>query len=368
VALMLWGPPSTDPLVIEKVVPGKHSSLRDSPAGSVSAVYEKTAPGVVVIRSLSTEGAQTQGSGFIISKDGYIATNAHVVLVPHGPLSNNTGQAEGSLVEPSSIFVDFSDGKKDLAKLVGYDASNDLALIKVEKLPESARALKITDSDTVRVGQQVVVIGAPFGQQGSVSTGIISAKDRVVPALVGNFSIQGVLQTDAAVNRGNSGGPLLDMQGNVIGINAQIRSDNQFNEGVAFAISSHTLLDKLTKLRQGGRVTYAYIGLTTSQVTPQLATRFKLPASRGVLVQEVLDGSPAARAGILGASDKQWWYGEQIGLGGDIIVSIDGHDIDSPADLTEYIARAHVGERVTLEVISNRGSRQRKTASLASRS
>lgn len=368
VIALISGWPQNDPLVVREVLRDK-SSLEAAKAPTVVSVYDRAIKGVVTLRAVSEEGAAIQGSGFVISKEGYIATNAHVVFIPSSDEpANSTSKTTQSLLHPAAIYIDYSNGSKGSARIVGYDPTNDLALLKaIEPLPKGVQALSLADSDAVKVGEQVVAIGAPFGQQGSVSSGIVSALDRTIPALVGNFSIRDALQTDAAVNTGNSGGPLLDMHANVIGINAQINTDSDVNEGVAFAISSRTLLDRLAKLKQGGKVEYAYLGVSTAPVSAELANKVGLTASEGVLVQQVSEGSPAEKAGVKGATASVVWFGDSIGIGGDIIQAANGKRVRSPEDLVQLIERSADGASIKLTVIDAQGDKRTRTAHLTLR-
>src|SRR5215207_8179620 len=252
---------------------------------TVADLYQKISPGVVQIGVRTGQGAGT-GSGFVIDTDGRIVTNDHVV--------------DGA----KEVVVRFgSDEKTDPvpAKVHGTDPSTDLALIKVDpsKVKGGVKPLALGDSDSLRVGEATIAIGSPFGLSGSLTTGVVSALDRSVESPNG-FSIDQVIQTDAAINPGNSGGPLLDARGRVIGVNAQIATNGggAANSGVGFAVPVNTVKDVAPKLEENGSIKRAYLGVTTSDVTPDLAKALKLPVDDGAIVRDVVSGGPAADAGL----------------------------------------------------------------------
>jgi 2-alkenal reductase len=288
-----------------------------------------------------------QGSGFVLDGDGYIATNAHVVTTASGRRSKKAKQ----------VFVEFSDGNRVPAKVVGADPNADVALMKVDPKRLSLTPLKLGSSSGVRVGEPVAAIGSPFGERQSLSVGVISALDRNIESLT-RFQIGNAIQTDAAINPGNSGGPLLDGHGRVLGINAQIRSQSGGGEGVGFAIPVSAVRRSLKDLRQNGRVDYGYLGVTTAVLYPQLARRAGLGASRGALVQDVVDGSPADRAGLKAGDDKITFQGQpNIRIGGDAIVAVDGRRLGGTRDLADVVSALRAGQEVELTVV--RGDRRR---------
>ena len=313
------------------------------------SIYDRLSPGVVTIISIFGEGASLledggeggQGSGFVLDGDGYIATNAHVVTTLTG---NRTEEAD-------QVFVEFSDGNRVSAEIVGHDPNADVALIKVEPDGLSLTPLSLGRSDSIAVGEPVAAIGSPFGERQSLSIGVISALDRTIRSLT-DFDIGDAVQTDAAINPGNSGGPLLDAEGNVLGINAQIKSQSGGGEGVGFAIPVDAVRRSLRELREKGRVDYGYLGVESLTIWPQLAERIDVDAETGALVQRVIDGSPADEAGLRDGGDEIAFQGqEDIATGGDLIVGVSGRDLTREHDLADEISGHSAGDRVELEIL-----------------
>jgi putative serine protease PepD len=280
--------------------------------GSVSDIYAKTAPGVAFIDN----GNGGSGSGFLMDAQGHVVTNDHVV--------------EGG----SDFTVRFGeDGDALHAKLVGQDASSDLAVLEVDpdKVPAETEPLELASSSDLRPGAVAIAIGSPFGLEGSVTTGVISALDRQIQSPNG-FQIEGVLQTDAAINPGNSGGPLLDAEGRVIGVNSQIASSSRQSSGVGFAVPVDTVKDVVPQLIKGGDIHRAYLGVSSAPA----------PNADGAVVAAITRGGPAA------SSDLRI---------GDRIVELDGQDIKEPGDLSSIVLDHKPGDRVGLTVM--RGGEQR---------
>ena len=246
-------------------------------------IYERLAPGVVTVISifaggvLDTEtGEGGQGSGFVLDGEGYVATNAHVVTTGTGPgVESERAQ---------QVFVEFSDGNRVPAEIVGDDPNSDVALLKLENGGLSLTPLKLGSSNSIDVGEPVAAIGSPFGEQQSLSIGVISAVDRTIESLT-RFQIGNAIQTDAAINPGNSGGPLLDARGRVIGINAQIKSESGGGEGVGFAVPVDAVSRSLRELRERGRVSYGYLGVSSLILWPQAADRLGLGVRDGAVVE-----------------------------------------------------------------------------------
>jgi len=318
---------------------------------SINAIYRSSAPGVVHIEttlrvSQSNDpffgnpfGATTQteralGSGFVIDRAGHIVTNYHVV--------------RGA----TSIQVSFSNNERYRAKLVGSDPSTDIAVLKVDVQANALKALPLGDSDAVRVGDQVIAIGNPFGLDRSVTAGIVSAVQRRIEA-PNNLSIAHVIQTDAALNHGNSGGPLLNAQGEVIGVNAQIETGgaSEGNVGIGFAIPINTVRDVVAQLIKHGKVEHAFLGIEGKTLTPQIARLFHLPVTSGVLVATVRPGTGAARAGLKPATDQVTVQGESWPAGGDVIVKIDGEPVGSVERLVDVISAKKPGDKIDVEVV-----------------
>jgi S1-C subfamily serine protease len=317
---------------------------------SVNDIYKRDAPGVVFIRADVVERTQSPfglpeqqrgqatGSGFVIDEDGHILTNAHVVA------------------GASKIEVGFSDKKTVEAKLVGRDASNDVALLKVNVDQKELHPLTLGDSAKAKVGDSVVAIGNPFGLDRTVTTGIVSALQRQLRAPNG-FTIQNVIQTDAAINPGNSGGPLIDAQGRVIGINSQIATAGSGggNIGIGFAVPIDKASEIADQLKKEGKVERAFLGMTGVSITASLADKLNLSTDKGALVQDV--SGPAKAAGVKGGDAQVTVDGQDLLLGGDVIVQIDDKKITSMDDVISYVDTKKPGNEVTLKLL--RGSKTR---------
>jgi S1-C subfamily serine protease len=328
-------------------------------AFNAQAVYESAAPGVVTVSSIFPNGTDPlagpgpqagQGSGFVISDDGEIVTNAHVVT---------DGQAQGSaeINAAREVYVQFPDRNQVEAEIVGFDPFADVALLKVD--PEGLRLdpIELGSLDDVSVGDPVAAIGSPFGERQSLSVGVISATDRSIPSLT-QFQIDGAIQTDASINPGNSGGPLLDAESRVIGINQQIDTTSGGNQGVGFAVPVDLVTRSIEQLREDGEVEYAYIGVESQPLYPQLAEELGIEVDTGALLATVVADGPADDAGLCCV----WTEAEQdersirfqateVVTGGDVIVSVEGERLVEETDLPRIIARQEPGATITLEVI-----------------
>jgi len=315
-------------------------------------IYARRAPGVVTIYSFFADGRRSQGSGFVVSPSGHVLTNSHVV----------TNAGEGSDVEGASrLYVVFADGDRIPAKIVGWDLFNDTGLVKVDPGDHPVSPVPLGDSSRVVVGQPVAAIGSPFGQESSLAVGVVSATRRSIESLTSAYEVTDAIQIDAPINHGNSGGPLLDARGRVIGINAQIRSDSGNAEGVGFAIPINSARRSMEQLIATGKVAYAYVGVTTQDVTPAIAKRYELGAKRGALIQSVVAGAPADRAGLRGGSDRQVFNGIPLDLGGDLIVSFGGLRVERAADIARIVTeRLRPGETVAVTVV-RKGTGKRET-------
>jgi S1-C subfamily serine protease len=311
------------------------------------AIYKEEAPGVVTVvslfgaESLSDLGDSSGGvgSGFVLSGDGEIATNAHVVTTGEVP----------NLREARKVFVEFADGNQVEATVRGYDPEADIALLKVDPEGLTLRPLPLGDSEKVDVGTPVAAIGSPFSEKQSLSVGVVSAVDRSISGLTA-FQIAGAIQTDAAINPGNSGGPLVDDDGEVIGINQQIKTSSGGGEGVGFAVPVDVARRSLEQLREKGEVSYAFLGVETVPIYPQLRKRFDLPVGEGAWVQDAADGGPAAKAGLRGGGPRQTTFQVRpYRTGGDIITAIGERPIDDPDDLSRAVALLDPGSTVTVE-------------------
>jgi 2-alkenal reductase len=345
------------------------SAAIDSSKGfNPESIYRKVSPGVVTILSIFNAsgssvlgGAQGgQGSGFVISKDGEIVTNAHVVT------SGGQGAAGGGpITKAQQVFVELADHNRLPANIVGIDPDADVALIKIDPAGLNLTPVALSDGKGIAVGEPVAAIGSPFGEEQSLSIGVVSATDRTIPSLT-NFSIDGALQTDAAINPGNSGGPLVNAAGEVIGINQQIESQSGSNAGVGFAVPITAVHYSLDQLRTSGKVQYAFVGVTTQSVYPQLAKELGIDVSSGALISTVEPSSPASDAGLKGGSNKIRFQAQPVTTGGDVIIAIDGQKVTSSSDVARLIANRRPGETLTFEIIRG-GNHQSVSVTLGSR-
>jgi S1-C subfamily serine protease len=326
--------PSTPPL----------PARRPGAAFDPEALYAARAPGVVTIyANLGIDGT-AQGSGFVVDRGGVILTNAHVIT--------NAAEARTNVQGARAVYVEFSDGERIGGRVVGWDLFSDVGVIRVAPADHPLSAVPLGDSAKVVVGEPVAAIGSPFGKPSSLTVGVVSATGRSIDSLAGGFAVSNAIQTDAPINRGNSGGPLFDADGRVIGINAQIESTSGTNEGVGFAIPIDLARRALDQLLRTGKVRYAYIGVSTQDVTPGIARRFGLGAERGALVTRVEDGSPAGLAGLRGGSRTEAFNGLDITLGGDLIVAIAGTKVDDADDVSRLVTTTlEPGQTVTFTVL-----------------
>jgi S1-C subfamily serine protease len=323
-------------------------------------IYRREGAGVVTIISAGLPGetgqGAGQGSGFVINADGEIVTNAHVV-------TSGEGRA---IRKAENVYVRFEDGNQVPARIVGFDPFSDVALLKIDPAGLTLRPLPLGSSNGVAVGAPVAAIGSPFGEEQSLSVGVVSALDRDIQSLTG-FETTGAVQTDAAINRGNSGGPLLDARGRVLGINSQIKSSSGGGEGVGFAVPVDTVRRSLDSLRETGKVAYGFLGVSASPLYPQLARRLGLPVERGALVASVEKGSPAAKADLSAGKGKIEFQGQKdIPRGGDVIVAVDGRELTQDVDLPDLIGQKGPGQKIRLEVV-RRHDRRTVTVTLAPR-
>jgi S1-C subfamily serine protease len=318
-------------------------------------VYREASPGVVTIRSIFDESA-AEGSGFVLDAKGRVVTNAHVVT-----------DGEGSdRKEAKAVFVEFPDRNEVAAKIVGFDPFADVALLEVQPDGFALHPLRLGDDRDLVVGQPVAAIGNPFGEQSSLSVGIVSAIDRSVGSLT-QFQIEGAIQTDASINPGNSGGPLLEADARVIGINQQIETNSGSNDGVGFAVPISAVKRSLAQLERKGSAEYAYIGVSTQALYPQLAAKLGLDTDHGALLAEVIPGGPADEAGLKGGDEKVRFQGIPYQAGGDTILTVDGHQIVEPDDLARYISDFEPGDKVKVEVLHDNGDRETVEITLSKR-
>ena len=310
---------------------------------SLREVSERAAKGVVEITTVGTSEQDQdpfpfdgpnqqrgQGSGFVYDEQGHVITNQHVVA------------------GADSVSVRFANGATYRATVVGSDASTDLAVLDVDAPESLLQPLALGDSGELEVGDGVVAIGSPFGLEGTVTSGIVSALDREMTA-PNDFVIDGSIQTDAAVNRGNSGGPLLNMSGEVVGVIAQVASASSANAGVAFAISSNTARPVVSQLLDDGEVEHPYLGVGLVTIPESVADR--LGSAAGAAITEVRPGTPAARASLRAATGSRTVGAESYPTGGDVITALDGQRVQSADDLRERIERKRPGDEVTLTAV-----------------
>jgi S1-C subfamily serine protease len=318
-------------------------------------IYAARADAVVTIFALFADGPgddASQGSGFVVSDDGLVLTNSHVVT--------SAGESSSSdVVAARSVYVQFRDGERLPARMVGWDPFTDVAVVRFDARRHNVKALPLGDSSRVVVGQPVAAIGSPFGNESSLSVGVVSATQRSISSLTSIYNVVDAIQTDAAINRGNSGGPLFDARGRVIGVNAQIRSESGNNEGVGFAIPINSAKRSLEQLVADGEVSYAYVGVKTTDLTPLAGRRFNLGVQRGAMVTDVSANSPAARAGLRGGTREVEFNGLSLSLGGDVIVAIDGRTVRNADDVVRYVAdEVEPGDVAVFTIVRDRQRRQ----------
>ncbi len=312
-------------------------------------IYKSLSAGVVMVQSTfanaganlfgQTQSGQVLGTGFVVDKNGYILTNAHVV------------QDQGQNASNLTIVFNKGGSKTQEVKgtLVGVDSGSDVAVIKVSPSGVDLHPLPLGNSDSVPVGEPVVAIGNPLGYDFSITAGIVSATGRTLDAPNG-LKIPNGIQTDAAINPGNSGGPLIDPTGKVIGINEQIATQSGGNEGLGFAVPINAAIKSMDQLKSGGTVKYAWLGVSGQTLTPELAKILNMTPTQGALVEQVASGGPAAKAGVKAGSKTVTVQGQSFTVGGDVIVKADGTQIASFDDLIAFLATKKPGDTVTLTV------------------
>jgi S1-C subfamily serine protease len=320
-----------------------------------AAIYARRAPGVVTIYAELDGDDGSQGSGFVVDRKGTILTNAHVIT----NVARSDAAGPDAVRGADRVFVEFKDGERVPAVIVGWDLFADVGVVTVNPKAHRLAPLPLGDSAEVVVGTPVAAIGSPFGNQSSLAVGVVSATGRSIPSLTSEYAVADAIQVDAPINRGNSGGPLLDPRGSVIGINAQIRSSSGTAEGVGFAIPINVARRSLQQLVSTGHVAYAYIGIKTQDVTPGLSRRFRLGAAHGALVASVEPGTPADKAGLRGGSRSEDYNGLDLTLGGDLIVRIGARNVRSSEDVSRIVSDELLpGQRVPFTILRDG---QRKT-------
>lgn len=319
------------------------SDTADAPASpgpprGLAALIEGAAPAVPVVIA----DADALGSAFLLDDERHLLTNEHVV-----------GDAE-------QVELEYTDGSSSTARVLGTDPSSDLAVLEAESVPAGTRPLSLGRSASLRVGTGVVAIGNPFGLERSATSGIVSATERVIRA-PDRFAIQNAIQTDAAINVGNSGGPLLDLRGRVVGVIAQIATENRTNVGVAFAVPIDSARPIAESIIESGTPEHAWIGISGDGVTPETASDLGVTGHTGVAILEVDDRGPARKAGLKGARDASGPI-----EGADVIISADGVPVADMADVSRAVSDKRVGERITFVVLRD-GDRVETTLTLADR-
>jgi putative serine protease PepD len=323
---------------------------------SVTKIYGLASRGVVEISVTTPSSGSTfpfgqggtqsaQGSGFVYDTAGHVITNDHVVA------------------DATTISVRFDGGATYKAKVVGTDPSTDLAVLKIDAPSSVLHPLTLGDSSALQVGDGVVAIGSPFGLQETVTSGIVSALHREITS-PNRFAIEDAIQTDAAINHGNSGGPLLNLQGQVIGVNAQIQSEGGGNDGVGFAVPSNTVTTIVGKLLASGKVEHAYLGVGIQTIPKAFADQ--LGEAAGAAVTDVKAGTPAQKAGLRKATGQKTIQGVPYPTGGDVITKIDGTSIVTDDALRRAVDAHQPGDKVTLTYVRD-GKTKTATITLGTR-
>ena len=302
---------------------------------SLIDIFEKSEESIVQVSVLRGESEGGMGSGFVYSDEGYVITNQHVVQ------------------DAQKVMITFLDGEAYIVNVVGSDRDLDIAVVKVEPTNTYLQPIKIGDSSELKVGEKIAAIGNPFGLSGSMTAGIVSQMGRLLPQETG-YSIPDVIQTDAAINPGNSGGPLINMKGEVVGINTAIQSATGEFSGIGFAVPSNTVKKVVPVLIENGEFKHPWMGISGTDVDPELAEVRELKSSKGFLVVSVIEGSPAETAGLLGVTETEERDGREFALDGDVILSIDGETVRKISDILVHLQREKsVGDEMILSVNRN---------------
>ena len=302
---------------------------------SLIDIFEKSEESIVQVSVLRGESEGGMGSGFVYSDEGYVITNQHVIQ------------------DAQKVMITFLDGEAYIGNVVGSDRDLDIAVVKVEPTNTYLQPIKIGDSSELKVGEKIAAIGNPFGLSGSMTAGIVSQMGRLLPQETG-YSIPDVIQTDAAINPGNSGGPLINMKGEVVGINTAIQSATGEFSGIGFAVPSNTVKKVVPVLIENGEFKHPWMGISGTDVDPELAEVRELKSSKGFLVVSVIEGSPAETAGLLGVTETEERDGREFALDGDIILSIDGETVRKISDILVHLQREKsVGDEMVLSVNRN---------------
>ncbi len=309
---------------------------------SVQELVKRKSPAVVLISNETSRGGSL-GSGFLIDTAGHIVTNAHVM--------------DGA----TKTIVTFQDGTEKRGTVLGVDTSTDVAVLKIDQVPAGVTPVSLGNSGSLTVGQDVVAIGNPYGYSGTATTGIVSALKRTIVS-PSDFLIQNAIQTDAAINQGNSGGPLFDRAGRVIGINSQIASETGGNVGIGFAVPIDTVRPIVNSIIASGKAQHAWIGIQGGELTPALAQKLSLGTQRGVLVLGLDSRGPAKKGGLKAARDAT----ASVPTGADLIVAINGTPVADMADVAKAVASRKVGDQITVTILRD-GTSQTVTLTLKDR-
>ena len=314
---------------------GEVTGIERSYEYSLIDIFEKSEASIVQVSVVRGESDGGMGSGFVYSDEGYVITNQHVVQ------------------DAERVMITFLDGEAYIGNVIGTDRDLDIAVVKVEPTNTYLQPIKIGDSSKLKLGEKIAAIGNPFGLSGSMTSGIVSQMGRLLPQETG-YSIPDVIQTDAAINPGNSGGPLINMKGEVVGINTAIQSATGEFSGIGFAVPANTVKKVVPVLIQDGEFKHPWMGISGTDVDPELAEVRGLNSSKGFLVVSVIEGSPAETAGLLGVTETKEADGREFALDGDIILSIDGETVRKISDILVHLQREKsVGDEMVLSV--NRG-------------
>jgi S1-C subfamily serine protease len=335
-ALDVAATPAARPLIGNRFQPARIYAARSAGVVTVYAYYD------------SRESA-SQGSGFVVSPKGYVLTSAHVITTAGNGTSGKAADR---------VFVGFKDGDRVPAKVIGWDVFDDVGLLQVEPGAHSLAPVPLGDSSKVVVGEPVAAMGSPFGNEDSLAVGVVSATRRSIASLTSDYLVTDAIQTDAPITHGNSGGPLFDARGRVIGINAQIRSNSGEAEGVGFAMPINAARRSMEQLVANGRVVYAYVGVTTEDLTPTLARHLNLRVQRGAMIGRVEDETPADDAGLRGGDREELFNGQRIRRGGDVIVAIDGAAVRRADDVVRIVAERLAPGQVSSFTVVRDGERR----------
>ena len=314
---------------------GESVGIERSYEYSLVDIFEKSEESVVQVNVLRGGSDGGMGSGFVYSQEGYIITNQHVVK------------------DAKKVTVTFLDGEAYIGDVIGTDPDLDIAVVKVSPSNTYLQPITIGDSSKLKVGEKIVAIGNPFGLSGSMTSGIVSQIGRLLPQESG-YSIPDVIQTDAAINPGNSGGPLINMKGEVVGINTAIQSITGEFSGIGFAVPSNTVKKIVPVLIEDGEFKHPWMGISGTDVDPELADFRELKSSKGFLVISVIEGSPAEQAGLIGVTETKEIDGRELAVDGDIVLSIDGKTVRKISDILIHLQREKsIGDEMVLSVNRN---------------